>query len=294
MKKDKLNLRSVIALAICLAATTMFFGCDKEEEFNDHLGTGIRSKFLVDRVYDYNDNLLAEYIYDDNNRLTKRIITTRSVHPIRTDEMRSEDRFEYENGRVSKIINHTWSLTIWHHQNDRESRNEYRSETTFEYNSQGKLIKRNGQDLSLRYENGRVVGFFPEQDYPFVRRDTVVFDKVGNIVEHIRIGPELGMTGQPIPGTSQRNVRYYKYDNNPKPNFGLDYLFVFQPLPQMGSIVDFQMLLSRNNMTEALSEGSIWIYTYNENGLPATMETRWVGIETTIPMLKRITYRQIK
>ena len=61
---------------LVLSALLIFTSCGKENEFNDHLGTGIRSQFLVDRIYDYNGNLLAEYIYDDNNKLTKRIITT--------------------------------------------------------------------------------------------------------------------------------------------------------------------------------------------------------------------------
>jgi hypothetical protein len=109
------------------------------------------------------------------------------------------------------------------------------------------------------------------------------------------------MIGQPIPGTSQRNVRFYEYDDKPKPNFGLDYLFTFQPLPQQGGIGDnanHKRLLSKNNITEALSEGYKWIYTYNENGLPATIEIIWLDCATSewecVPNVLRITYKQIK
>jgi len=288
---------------LVLSALVIFTSCSKEIEFNDHLGTGIRSKFLVDRIYDYNGNLLTEYIYDDNNRLTKRIITTKSVHPIRTDEMRSEDKFEYVNGRVSKIITDTWSYTIWH-QDSRESRDKYYSETTFEYDRKGRLTKGNGvygQDLDFRYENGRVVGFLNNKENPWFITDTMVYDNSGNIIKHISIGPELNNFGQPIPGTSQRNVRYYEYDDKPKPNFGLDYLFTFQPLPGQGGIWDYanhKRLLSKNNITEGLSEGYKWTYTYNENGLPATIETIWLGCYETewecVPNVLRITYKQIE
>ena len=284
---------------LVLSALLIFTSCGKENEFNDHLGTGIRSRFLVDRIYDYHGNLLAEYIYDDNNRLIKRIITTESVHPIRTDEMRSEDKFEYVNGRVSKIINDTWSYTIWH-QNGQEHRDKYYSETTFKFDKNGRLTRADGGsygNFNIRYENGRVVGFL-SNEAPWIVTDTLMYDYSGNIIEHVRIVPELTMFGQPIPGTTMRTVRYYEYDDKPKPNFGLDYLFTFQPLPQMGMIVDVQMLLSRNNMTKAAEDGYKWIYTYNKNGLPATIETIWLGCAETewecVPNVLRIIYKQIE
>ena len=39
-------------------------------------------------------------------------------------------------------------------------------------------------------------------------------------------------------------------------------------------------------------EANTWVYTYNEYGLPATIETKWNGIETLEPMLLRITYKK--
>ena len=298
-----MNKFALFNTVLVFSAFVIFTSCSKENEFNDHLGTGIRSQFIVDRIYDYHDNLLAEYIYDDNNKLTKRIITTKSVHPIRTDEMRSEDKFEYVNGRVSKIINDTWSYTIWH-QNNHESRDKYYSETTFEYDNRGRLTRGNGQygqDLDFRYENGRVVGFLYNNENPWFITDTMFYDNSANIIKHVIIRPELSGFGQPIPGTSQRNVRNYKYDDKPKPNFGLDYLFTFQPLPQQGGIWDYanhKRLLSKNNITEALSEGYKWTYTYNENGLPATIEKLSLSCGTSglvcNPNVLKITYKQIK
>ena len=102
------------------------------------------------------------------------------------------------------------------------------------------------------------------------------------------------MFGQPIEGTTQRVVYNYEYDDKPQPNFGLDYLFAFQPLPQMGTETGYARELSNNNLTKYVNSGTTWSYTYNEHGLPETIETKWKDIETLEPMLMKITYKQIK
>ena len=188
---------------------------------------------------------------------------------------------------MSKIIN-----TAKVHENNGYVQLDYKVETFFEYDTQGELIKKNGEALNFRYEKGRVVGFSHENDQ-WINSDTMVYDNSGNIIEHIHIVPELTMFGQPIPGTAIRTVRYYEYDDNPKPNFGLDYLFVYNPLPYT-EVPDLTRALSKNNMTKATEDGYAFIYTYNENGLPNTIETKWLGIETLEPMLLRITYKQIE
>ena len=248
-----------------------------------------RENFLVDKIYDYHNNLLVDYIYDNNNKLIKRIYTNISITTVRTDDTRTESVFEYENGRVSKIIDNTRIHTTFHGYGF-ENTNNYYSEVTFEYDLSGKLIKRNGQDLNFRYENGRVVGRLTDDP---IYTDTIVYDHSGNIIEHIYIVPELDMRGQPIAGTTRRVVYSYEYDDNPKPNFGLDYLFISQPLPGMGTETGYARELSYNNLTKYVNSGTTWTYTYNEYGLPATIETKWNGIETLDPMLLRITYQQI-
>ena len=274
----------IVALSVALGS------CDKNDEFDDYLGTGIRSKFLVDKIFNYQNSLLAEYIYDDDNRLIKRIVKDTLIEPNGTIYRKWESEFQYTNGRVSKMKN--YNLYIDKRTFATGEPQESRTETIFEYNSQGKLIKSNGELLNFRYENGRIVGSLHENDQ-WIHSDTMVYNNSGNIIEHIRIVPELTMFGQPIPGTAVRTVRYYEYDNKPKPNFGLDYLFVFNPLPYT-EVPDLTRALSQNNMTKATEDGYAFIYTYNENGLPKTIETKWLGIETLEPMLLRITYRQIE
>jgi hypothetical protein len=281
------KLRRLFALIVTISVITA--SCSKYDEFEDNLGTGIRRNFIVDKIYNYHNILLAEYIYDNNNKLIKRIVADTLIEPNRTIYRKGEDEFQYNNGRVSKIKTYNLYIDnnpIWGFTQENDS------ETTFEYNSQGKLIKKNGEALNFRYEDGRVVGSSYENDQ-WIYSDTMVYDNSENIIEHIRIVPELNMVGEPIPGTAMRTVRYYEYDNNPKPNFGLDYLFVYNPLPyteEPGLI----RALSKKNMTKATEDGYAFIYTYNENGLPETIETKWLGIETLEPMLLRITYKQIE
>ena len=283
-----MNKLSKFTLIVALSVVTG--SCEKSDEFNDNLGTGIRSEFIVDKIYNYRYRLLAEYIYDDNNRLIKKIGADTLIESNGKIYRKWENEFEYINGRVSKMKN--YDLYTDKRTFATGEPQEIRTETIFEYNSQGRLIKMDGELLNFRYENERVVGSLYENDQ-WIHSDTMVYDNSGNIIEHIRIVPELTMFGQPIPGTAKRTVRYYEYDNKPKPNFGLDYLFTFNPLPYT-EVPELIRALSNNNMIRATEDGYAFVYTYNENGLPETIETKWLGIETTEPMLLRITYKQIK
>ena len=44
MTKFKLNLRNVVAIAICLAGVTMFSGCNKEDDVSDNVSTTVTSQ----------------------------------------------------------------------------------------------------------------------------------------------------------------------------------------------------------------------------------------------------------
>ena len=271
-----------------VAVIALTTSCDKVFDTNREIY--IRDRFLVDKIYDYHDNLLAEYIYDSDNKLIKSIYTNRSNHPVRTDDTRTVTELIYNEGRVSKIISNTQTNTIYH-EFVFETRYDYHFETTFEYDSQGKLIKENGQDLNFLYENGRVISIGNNKE-PYI--NTIIYDNLGNIIEHIYIRPELNMLGQPIAGTTQRVVYNYEYDDKPKPNFGLDYLFIYQPLPGMGTETGYAREISQNNLTKYVNSGTTWTYTYNEYGLPKSIETKWKDIETLEPMLMKITYKQIE
>jgi hypothetical protein len=241
----------------------------------------VRDNFLVDKIYDYHNNLLAEYFYDNDNRLTKRILTDQIVEPHRTIDRRWEDEYEYGNGRLSKIKTYHLYIDnspVWGFEQKSNT------ETTFEYDSQGRPIK-----AGFLYEDGLLVSTYGYTLGPCFYQDTIKYDNAMNVTEHIFVGPEYNMIEEPITGTYSIRTIHYEYDDHPKPNFGLDYLFIYNPLPYMESS-GLQKGLSKNNMIR--DDSNTWIYTYNEYGLPATIETKWNGIETLDPMLLRITYKQ--
>jgi hypothetical protein len=273
-------------LVLSVISIVVLTGCSEFDKFENKKETGIREKYLVDKIYDYHNNLLAEYIYDEDNRLTKRVVKDRIVESHRTIERRWEDEFEYKDERIIKIK--TYNRYI-----DNSStgfRQENNTETIFEYNSRGELIK--SGDLSFRYENGRVVGYLNENKGSFFITDTIVYNNSDNVTQHINIYPELNMFGQPIAGTTRRVVNKFNYDNKPKPNFGIDYLFAYDPFPYLEE-AELERRLSKNNMTEYVGK-SKWSYTYNKQGLPITIEIKWKDVETLEPMLMRITYKSIE
>lgn len=276
------NLSKLLVLAVLFSLFAM--SCSKEEDFDN----SVREKFLVDKIYNYNNKLLAEYIYDVNNNLIRKVVADTLIEPNRTIYRKWENELIYQNGRVSKIIYHSW-----YRDGDFGDYTESQYESdVFEYNSQGKLIKAGNSDF--RYKDGYVVGTY---DYTWGSKnykDELVYDS-RNVKKRISKGPKLNNFGEPIQGTMATDKRFYEYDNNPKPNFGLDYLFVYNPFPYTETTgAELMRNLSINNIMKAEAEGSTWVYTYNENGLPATIETKWIGITTLEPMLLRITYKEIE
>jgi hypothetical protein len=85
-------------------------------------------------IYDYQNNLIAEYFYDNDKRLIKKIVTDNpGINRWWVDE------FEYENNRVSKIIH-----------DDQTYQFDY--EIYLSFNSQGQLIRRE------TFKNGWIIG----------------------------------------------------------------------------------------------------------------------------------------
>lgn len=234
----------------------------------------IRDKFLVDKIYYVSDSndIATEYFYDDENKLI---------------EIGSGYSFEYENGRVSKILKHNALEPQYDH------------DIHLFYNEQGQLIRRetwmNGGRLGVwnfHYEDERMVSIYNDSTVPF-ETNTLVYDNSGNVIKHIYIVPKLNMFGQPIPGEFEEREYNYEYDDNPQPNFGVDYVFPFDFLPVGGTETGWARGLSQNNLIKYVNSGTTYTFTYNENGLPETYEVKWAGVETLEPMLWRITYKQI-
>jgi hypothetical protein len=251
----------------------------------------IRDNFLVDKIsrYESSSNYAsAEYVYDTDNKLQKRIITGEMFEQGQVRPLKYIDEFEYENGLVSKIK--IQDLTHFMFSYD----------IHLLYNSKEELIRQetwmNGFMIghsNYHYEDGRVVSIYNDNIAPF-EFDTIFYDNYGNITKYTYIYPITDMLGQPIPGEFGVRELYYEYDDSQKPNFGLDYLFVYQLIPWMGTAFPCEIMnLSNNNMTKAIFEQQTHNYTYNEHGLPATLHNIFDPIGPLPGSVLTITYRQI-
>lgn len=245
-------------------------------------------KFVVDKIYDYNRNLVAEYFYDDKNKLIKKVVTEHLGHNYTSEWAAYSDEFEYENELVSKIIHKDISY------------NSFNYETHISYNSKSEIVKtavhKNGQQISSNanytYQDNHPIRTIQYTIGTTVYRDSIIYDDSKNVVKYLYEMPESDLFGDPIPDTKTTVVQEFRYDKHSRPNFNLDYLFIYDPLP-FHEEADLQRRLSSNNMNEFIN-GSKWTYTYNEFGLPATIEFKWNGAEPTVPMLLRLTYKEVE
>ena len=272
--------RSLSSLRMTRSLLVLIFAFCGLTAKNTIQAQNVRDNFLVDKIYDQNNILLAEYFYDNDNRLVKKIVSDNpGVY------RRWIDEFEYENGRVSKIIHddQTYSFDYDIH---------------LFYNTEGQLNRgetyMNGSIVghsNFHYENGRFVSVYNDNIEPF-ELDTIFYDNDGNVIKHTHIYPKMNDGGQPIPGEFEVREYHYEYDNNPKPNFGIDDIFIYDPLPYKEQ-AEFERGLSINNMTRTINEQQTWFYTYNENGLPATIQLKLDYLQDPSPTILRITYKQI-
>ena len=267
----------------------MLIGCDKQDDLD--VINDIREKYLVDKISYFvstSDYKLTEYFYDSNNKLKKSLTTGKMVENNQVRDLRYVDEFEYKNGLVSKI--RFQDLTHF----------QFSYEVNLFYNSQRNIIRqetwKNGSVIGHRhfhYENNRMVSIYSDVTKPF-ETNTIVYNNQGNAIKHIYTVPKLNDLGQPIPGEYEKVEYYYEYDNSSRPNFGIDYLFVYQSLPGVGTETGFARELSANNLTKYVNSGTTWTFTYNEKGLPTQYEMKWEGIETLYPMIWEITYKRIE
>ncbi|HAD97349.1 MAG TPA: hypothetical protein DCG19_08075 [Cryomorphaceae bacterium] len=260
---------------LIIACLTLLIACKKEapKELQEP-----EAKFLVDKIYDYNHNLLADYVYNENNQLVKRI-TTDPVH-----NRSSDYEFEYENNRVSKIRYIDYTFPQFNHTIDiiyNQEGNIVRDETY----QKGVLV--GAQDYTL-YEDGKIKGLLNAEGKEHI---TFFYGETGNIEELVRKVPDDGYVGYK---NGYREIHgYYIYDDKKKPDFGIEGIFQFEPLPYFGTAAVIPKNASEHNMLELVG-GDKWIYEYNEHGLPETIETKWKDVETLEPMVLNIKYREIK
>lgn len=230
---------------------------------------------IVTKVFDYNNELMANYEYNENNQLIKRKFTDPK------SKASSDFIFHYENGLVNVV-------EYIDHQSPENSHEKH-----YFYTNDGRVDKiethKDGRIMStfiLDYsDRGLVESIHSDDQEPST---FYTYDSRGNVVKttkHIlnRFGEEYTRTYE------------FTYDKKNKVNFGLDYLVGIEFLPKRGTTSNWEQSLSQNNL---LSEGYAgtkhveYIIEYDRNNYPKTITTKWKDIETENPMTIRIENRE--
>ncbi|WP_074407785.1 hypothetical protein [Aquimarina megaterium] len=252
---------------ITIIFLTLFISCQNDDGPN----IDENKEFLVSKVFDYQNRLLAEYIYNEENQLTRRIFTDPETGNS------SDLVFNYINNKVNEVkyIDYTFP--------------EFSNSILIYYNDLNRIIRsevlKNGNILShVNYEyysNGRLKHLFPDNSSPL---NLYEYDNNGNVhkVTHYYTDPTTGNISE--------QISRYSYDINKKPSFNLDYIIQIDLIPKMGGIGILERNISSNNMTIYDNGKTKLSYIYNENGLPISILTEWENVTTQEPMLLKIEY----
>jgi hypothetical protein len=245
---------------LILSTVVAFTSCNKNNPDTDSA-----QSFLVDKIYDYHDNQIAEFFYNSQNQLTKALWNTHCAV------------IEYEQGRVKNII-------------ISDLVNDFIGDfsTNLYYDEQGRIIE-------VGYNGGE-----PVKSYSYLPNgklnlgEGVEYDNNSNIVKLTQIFRNPNPGGW-IDGTEFEWIGEYEYDNKSTPDFGIGNVFLYSPLNCYNSDVIIINNLSRNNITKFIINDKTvdtYTYEYNEYGLPISIETKWEGIETNEPMILKIKYKE--
>lgn len=228
-------------------------------------------QFLVSKVFDYQDRLLAEYVYDENNRLIKRIFTDP------TTENSSELIFEYTDAKL-------YQIKFLDNNNPN-----FNNDKVIIYDDSNRIVRtevfQNGNMLShINYEyssNGLISHFYNDDGFMY---NFFEYDNHRNLISVTNYYLDI-ITGETI-----EQINRLTYDGYRKPTFNLDYIFQIDLLPKMGSEGIFERNLSCNNLTYSEISGTSWSYEYNSNFLPISILTENEGIITEEPLLLKLEY----
>lgn len=229
--------------------------------------------YLVSEVRDYNNLLVAKYIYDENNLLIKKEFTD----PI--NKVSSDLFLEYEDGILKVTRYRDYDFPQFSHdkyyyysQNNRiiridignVERTSIHTVWSLDYSEETNKLS-----LSLHEKNPTI--FYDIKDSNIVR--TV------NILRDARTGEEF------------EQILNFKFDDKKKPSFGLDYLVGTDLLPFRGTTSHWEKTLSKNNLIAEEEYGTQYIMEYNEQGYPISITTKIDGIETAEPQVLKIIYQ---
>lgn len=297
MKAFRILIRVVAAGFAVGLMTGSMVGCDADgatDPILDEPGYGmsateqrqVHDAWRVDIITSPRGDMLAEYSYDGEGRLVRKNVSDILEEPYRTVTRNWDERYLWENGRVVKKTSRTRYRDSYFGYDESNT-----VETALEYDSEGRLHK----DGFAYDGEGHLIRTYSYEFAGLLYEDGLVWEN-GNVVRHISESPENNAFGEPMPDTRRVRVAEYEYDDNPKPNFGLDGVFSYVDGLDSWPYTESTALprsLSRNNLTKARSAGYEYRYTYNVNGLPETVHTIWLGIDADEPMIQTIVYKRM-
>ena len=244
------------------------------------ISSDLRKKYLVEKITWYDDETNhkeAYYEYDNNNRLVRRIIHNTYFEQGRVKYDTIVDNYEYTRGNLTKIshkdvyVSYTYDL---------------------EYDNVGRLItsKYVNNIMHFCYRGGKMDSIWYDNDpecYTILK-----YDEHGNIVKEINRVPEMDDIWDPT-GNYVFRENEYEYDDKIRPFFNIDNAFVYDPIFGQGTTHPVYIrMLSTNNLIKY--SRSSWHYTYNEEGLPIELRSRFEGVTPANDPKYVFTYRKIE
>ncbi len=226
---------------------------------------------LVINVYDYSNDLVAHYEYNEKDQLIKREFTD-PVNNVSSDLI-----FHYEGDQVSIIeyVDHNFP--------------QFSHEKHYFYKENSKLDKieahQDGQIISifyLNYSNQGLVESFKTGNEPMTFYE---YDLSGNVIK------TTNHLTDPWDGQESIQECEFVYDTKKKVNFGLNYLIGIELLPWRGTTSNWEQSLSKNNLISEGCSGNKYTIEYDQNDYPKSITTKWKDIETETPMTIRIEYK---
>jgi hypothetical protein len=173
----------------------ILIGCTKDDDLNYNIDT--RENYVIEKItrFESETNFTnTEFIYDQNNKLIRKIQTGKFIQNNQIRDLKYIDELEYSQGFVSKIFINDLTHFMFSY------------EIHLFYNSQKNLIRKetwkNNSMIghqNYHYEDNKVVSFFTDQTAPF-ETNRIYYDNLNNLYKHTYLLPNTDLIGNPIPG----------------------------------------------------------------------------------------------